>query len=133
VISGIVSVWFSRKENIWVYPTGLINTIFYIYLSFKGSLLGEASVNLYYTIMSIYGWILWAKKNQQQEHIVNIMWSTKKEWMQELIIFCGFLCGYFWSAQLSEKRFCTSGNSLGRCVCKFNRFYRDVADGKKKS
>ena len=62
VISGIVSVWFSRKENIWVYPTGLINTIFYVYLSFKGSLFGEASVNFYYTVMSIYGWILWAKK-----------------------------------------------------------------------
>jgi nicotinamide mononucleotide transporter len=90
VCSGIVSVWFSRKENIWVYPTGLINTIFYIYLSFTGSLFGEASVNLYYTIMSIYGWILWAKKNNRQEHIVHIRWSTRKEWMQELLFFATF-------------------------------------------
>jgi nicotinamide mononucleotide transporter len=90
VLSGIISVWFSRKENIWVYPTGLINTIFYIYLSFKGSLFGEATVNLYYTIMSIYGWILWAKKNQQHEHVVNIMWSNKKEWIQEIMFFAGF-------------------------------------------
>jgi len=51
VIMGIVSVWYSRKENILVYPTGLINTTLYIYLSYKGHLLGEASVNLYYTIM----------------------------------------------------------------------------------
>ena len=58
VLSGIVSVWFSRKENILVYPTGLINTIVYIYLSIKGSLFGEASVNLYYTVMSIYGWVI---------------------------------------------------------------------------
>ena len=90
VFSGIASVWFSRKENIWVYPTGLINTIFYIYLSFKGSLFGEASVNLYYTIMSIYGWILWAKTNQQHQHVVNIRWSTKKEWMQEWLFFASF-------------------------------------------
>ncbi|MEO6812387.1 MAG: nicotinamide riboside transporter PnuC [Ginsengibacter sp.] len=90
VISGIISVWFSRKENIWVYPTGLINTTFYIYLSFKGSLLGEASVNLYYTIMSIYGWYLWTKKNQQDEHVVNITWSNQKEWIQELGFFAGF-------------------------------------------
>ena len=54
VLAGIISVWFSKKENIWVYPSGLINTLFYIYLSFKGGLLGEASVNFYYTIMSIY-------------------------------------------------------------------------------
>ncbi len=95
VVSGITSVWFSRKENIWVYPTGLINTTFYIYLSFKGSLLGEASVNLYYTIMSIYGWILWAKKNQQHEHVVNIMWSNKKEWMKELLFFAFFYVAIF--------------------------------------
>src|SRR5665213_793877 len=87
VVSGIVSVWFSRQENIWVSPTGLINTIFYVYLSFNGCLLGKASVNMYYTIMSIYGWILWAKKNQQQEHIVNITWRNKKERTKERIIF----------------------------------------------
>ena len=63
VFSGIASVWYSKKENILVYPVGLINTIIYIWLSVKGHLFGEASVNLYYTIMSIYGWILWAKKN----------------------------------------------------------------------
>jgi nicotinamide mononucleotide transporter len=45
VLCGIASVAFSRMENIWVYPTGLVNTIIYIYLSFKMALLGEASVN----------------------------------------------------------------------------------------
>jgi nicotinamide mononucleotide transporter len=105
VISGIVSVWFSRKENIWVYPTGLINTTFYVYLSFKGSLLGEASVNLYYTIMSIYGWILWAKKNQQQEHVVNITWSNKKEWIQELLFFASFYLAIFFALSYLKKDF----------------------------
>ena len=90
VVSGIVSVWFSRKESIWVYPTGLLNTIFYIYLSFKGSLFGEATVNLYYTIMSIYGWYLWTRKNAQHEHVVKITWSSKKEWLQELSFFVAF-------------------------------------------
>ncbi len=95
VFSGIISVWFSRKENIWVYPTGLINTTFYIYLSFKGSLFGEASVNLYYTIMSIYGWMLWAKKDHQQEHIVIIKRSSKREWTEELIFFSSFYIAIF--------------------------------------
>ena len=46
VFAGIGSVWFSKKENILVYPVGLVNTIFYVYLSIKGNLPGEASVNL---------------------------------------------------------------------------------------
>ena len=62
VITGIASVLYSRKENILLYPVGLISTTIFIYLSLKGHLYGEASVNLYYTIMSIYGWWLWAKK-----------------------------------------------------------------------
>jgi len=41
VIAGITSVWYSKKENIWVYPTGLLNTSIYIWLSFKYHLLGE--------------------------------------------------------------------------------------------
>jgi len=62
VFAGIASVWYSRKENILVYPVGLINTVIYIWLSFKGHLFGEASVNFYYTVDDIYGWMLWQKK-----------------------------------------------------------------------
>jgi len=105
VCSGIVSVWFSRKENIWVYPTGLIGTIFYVYISIKGSLLGEATVNLYYTIMSIYGWILWAKRNRQQEHVVNITWSNRKEWVQELLFFATFYVVIFGALSYLKKDF----------------------------
>ena len=90
VISGIVSVWYSRKENILVFPTGLLNTTIYIYLSFKGHLLGEASVNLYYTIMSLYGWYLWTRKNQtNQELILQITNSNTKERIQQFLFFAG--------------------------------------------
>ena len=90
VFAGIISVWFSKKENIWVYPTGLINTLFYIYLSFKGGLLGEASVNFYYTIMSIYGWIGWSKKDDNKNIVLQISASNKKEWKEQLIFFSVF-------------------------------------------
>lgn len=95
VFSGIISVWFSRKENILVYPTGLINTTFYVYLSIKGSLFGEASVNFYYTVMSIYGWIIWSKRNAQQEHIVRISFSDKKWWRYQLFFFAAFYIAIF--------------------------------------
>ena len=90
VLAGIVSVWFSRKENILVYPVGLINTIMFIYISIEGHLYGEASVNLYYTIMSIYGWILWAKRDEKQQHTVRVSFSNAKEWLQHLGFFAVF-------------------------------------------
>ena len=85
VIAGIVSVWYSRKENILVFPTGLINTTLYIYLSYRGHLFGEASVNLYYTIMSIYGWYLWTRrKGGQQSYTLQITLSSKKNGFNNL-------------------------------------------------
>lgn len=91
VVSGIISVWFSRKESIWVFPTGLINTVFYIYLSFQGSLFGEAVVNLYYTVMSVYGWWLWQHKTAELKPEVVVTYSTKREWQQQILF---FLLGY---------------------------------------
>ena len=105
VFAGIASVWFSRKENIWVYPTGLINTVFYIYLSFKGGLLGEASVNFYYTVMSIYGWILWAKKDEEKKIVLQITSSGKKEWMQHLGVFAAFYVVIFFALTYLKKDF----------------------------
>ena len=90
VLAGIASVWFSKKENILVYPVGLVNTIIYIWLSFKGDLLGEASVNLYYTIMSIYGWILWSRRDTQHQPVVHITFSDKKWWLYQLAFFAAF-------------------------------------------
>jgi nicotinamide mononucleotide transporter len=90
VVFGIGSVWYSRKENILVYPVGLVNTLIYVYLSIKGHLIGEASVNLYYTIVSIYGWIIWAKKDQQHRHILHITRSTRTELLRQLGFFSGF-------------------------------------------
>jgi nicotinamide mononucleotide transporter len=87
VFTGIASVWFSKIENIWLYPVGLISTIIYTYLSLVGHLSGEASVNIYYTIMSIYGWLLWTKKDGQQHHVVVIKYSTKKEWGHQVLFF----------------------------------------------
>jgi len=105
VFAGIASVWFSRIENILVYPVGLINTIIYIWLSFKYHLLGEATVNFYYTIMSIYGWILWAKRNQQRQHVVVITSSSTKEWRNQLLFFAFFYISIFIALTYLKKGF----------------------------
>ena len=90
VFAGIASVWYSRLENILVYPVGLINTIIYIWLSVKGDLFGEASVNLYYTVMSIYGWLLWTKKDKEHHTIVHVKFSDNRWWLYQLLFFITF-------------------------------------------
>lgn len=105
VVFGIASVWFSRKEHILVYPVGLVNTVGYIYISLDGSLYGEASVNLYYTIMSIYGWIIWAKKDQEKHHMVKITKSDLRFWIYQLLFFASFYIVIFFSLSFLKKAF----------------------------
>jgi nicotinamide mononucleotide transporter len=87
VFAGIASVWFSRREHVLVYPVGLVNTVIYVWLSIQGHLLGEASVNLYYSVMSVYGWIAWTRKDRQQQPLLHITWSTTRERAVQLLFF----------------------------------------------
>jgi nicotinamide mononucleotide transporter len=105
VLAGIASVWYSRVENILVYPVGLINTIIYVWLSINGQLFGEASVNLYYTVMSIYGWILWTKKDRQQHTIVHVKFSDRRWWLYQLTFFAGFYLTIFISLTYLKRSF----------------------------
>ena len=63
VFFGLLSVWFSKNNNVLVYPTGIINTSIFVYLLVKWELLGDMIINVYYFLMSIYGWYYWTRKS----------------------------------------------------------------------
>lgn len=64
VFFAVLSVIFQKNNNILVYPTGIISTGIYTYLLSREhfKLYADATLNAYYLVMSIYGWIYWAKK-----------------------------------------------------------------------
>ena len=68
VIFGFLSVWFSKNNNVLVFPTGLINTSIFVYLLFKWELLGDMVINAYYFIVSIYGWYYWTRKGYDNNY-----------------------------------------------------------------
>lgn len=61
VLMGIASVWYAKKEHILVYPTGIISTAIYVYICYQFTLYGDLIINIYYTLMSIYGWYMWTR------------------------------------------------------------------------
>lgn len=81
VFFGFISVLYSKKNNILVFPTGIISTGIFIYLLWKWQLLGDMSINIYYTIMSIYGWYHWTrKKDGQTEFSISPTNRSEKKW-----------------------------------------------------
>ncbi|OUR91570.1 nicotinamide mononucleotide transporter [Flavobacteriales bacterium 34_180_T64] len=85
VICGIASVWYAKKEHILVYPTGIISTVIYVYICFQFTLYGDLIINVYYTLMSVYGWYVWTRMIKG-EHI-EITTSNQKDRLQALGIF----------------------------------------------
>lgn len=85
VLSGIASVWFAKKEKIWVYPTGIISTIIYVYICYQFTLYGDLIINVYYTLMSIYGWYMWTRLVQGAP--IEITPSSKSDTLKGLGIF----------------------------------------------
>ena len=79
-IFGIISVVYAKKENILVYPTGIICTVITIYLLYRAQYFGDMMMNVYYSIMSIYGWWNWSRV-KDNHYIVLISKTNKREYL----------------------------------------------------
>ena len=102
VVFGLLSVWYAKKNSIWVYPTGMISTSIFVYLLFTWSLLGDMIINAYYFIMSTYGWYYWSKR-EDQVIVHPITSTTQKEFKTALLLFGASLLFIFWVYQVFDK------------------------------
>ena len=90
VLFGIISVLFARKNNILVYPTGLISTVIYVYILLEWKLFGDLIINIYYSFMSVLGWYLWSRKKKgTTEFPISVM--NRKDYVFSSLIFSGTL------------------------------------------
>lgn len=85
VAFGIASVWYAKKEHISVYPTGIISTALYVYICYQFTLYGDLIINIYYTLMSIYGWYMWTRVINS--HHLEITRTSKTDKLKALGIF----------------------------------------------
>ncbi|NER14560.1 nicotinamide riboside transporter PnuC [Leptobacterium flavescens] len=83
---GIASVYYAKKENILVYPTGLVATVITVYLLYKAQYFGDMTMNFYYSVMSIYGWYNWARK-KDNKFVVPISRTNSREKMIGIVLF----------------------------------------------
>ena len=114
VIFGFLSVWYAKKGNIWVYPTGIISTMLFVYLLWHYVLWGDMLINVYYTIMSIYGWVLWARN--AKDNIITISRTTPADWKTAalLAVFSfAFVISIYYLKPFIKNDFSLQGVTLG--------------------
>lgn len=90
IVFGFLTVIYSKRENILVFPTGMVQTGIFVYILFVYGLLGDMVINAYYFIVSIIGWYLWTRK-VDDSHYIPITKTTSKEKLWSVLLFVGTL------------------------------------------
>lgn len=86
VFFGIASVFYSMREHILVYPTGIVSTLIYVWICFEYKLYADMGINAYYFGMSIFGWYVWTHPKENQK-ILPVTWLDGKGWIFSFMIF----------------------------------------------
>lgn len=79
VLAGITSVWFEKRENILVYPVGIVNVLLYVYICFNARLYADSGINLFYFVVSVFGWYNWSRKKSGSNEKLHISINTLKQ------------------------------------------------------
>lgn len=89
-VTQVASVWYARKNNVLVYPTGIIGVLLAAWLYFFNShppLYADGALNIFYFIMSLYGWYNWIQKKDASHFTYPISWCSKKELLVGILLF----------------------------------------------
>jgi nicotinamide mononucleotide transporter len=103
VACGLASVWFMKKENILVYPLGIVNVLIYIFICYRSGLYAYSGINVFYAVMSGYGWVNWLRKDphENQIHISRLRISSA-------VLYAGLILIFFISIWFLLRRYTDS-------------------------
>jgi nicotinamide mononucleotide transporter len=95
VVFGLASVYYSMKENILVFPTGIVSTLIYVWICLQVKLYADMGINAYYFSMSIFGWYIWTNPKPGKT-AVPVTWLSKTGIFQSLSLWIfSYLVLYF--------------------------------------
>jgi nicotinamide mononucleotide transporter len=91
VFFGLLSVWSMKKESILAYPFGIINVLVYVYICFSAKLYAYAGINVFYAVMSAYGWYNWARTGPDDERLKISRLTRNEIWIYTALILVFFI------------------------------------------
>lgn len=80
VLFGIVSVYLSTRENIWSWPTALVNVALFFALFYKSGLYSDTGLQVVYFVLSLYGWYEWLYGGAGRTAIT-VSRASKRTWI----------------------------------------------------
>jgi nicotinamide mononucleotide transporter len=68
-VFGVISVYLSTRQNIWSWPTAIVNVTLYAFVFYQGRLYGQMGLQPIYLALSVYGWYQWLHGGEQRTEL----------------------------------------------------------------
>ncbi|WP_185877576.1 nicotinamide riboside transporter PnuC [Blattabacterium cuenoti] len=91
IIFTVFSFFFAKKNNVLMFPVGILSSMIYSYLTYKNFLYGNFIINMYYIVIIFYGWYLCIFSKKYNDKKIPITFCNKKDYFHTLILFL-FTC-----------------------------------------
>jgi nicotinamide mononucleotide transporter len=91
---GLLSVYFATRQNILTWSTGIINVVCFFLIFSQVSLYSDMFLQVYFFIVSLYGWFIWKRKEDNTLKITQLSSRQKQTILIILVLSTGIL-GYF--------------------------------------
>lgn len=79
---GLICVYLAAKENIWTYPTGIINIILFLIIFYDVNLYADMTLQGMFLILSLYGWVYWLRNRGEK----NVRPTTKLNIVERIFL-----------------------------------------------
>ena len=84
-VLGLISVFLAARANIFTWPTGIANAIFFLVIFYQIHLYSDMFLQMYFCGMGVYGWFSWKKRAEQDHGEIRTLTNTNR------ILIAGFI------------------------------------------
>jgi nicotinamide mononucleotide transporter len=87
-VTGALCVWLLARQNIWNWPIGIANNLFYIVVFLRSGLFGDAGLQVVYIMLATYGWWTWAFPNGERAELP-VAKTSRRQWIYLIAMTAG--------------------------------------------
>lgn len=79
-VTGGICVWMVARQNVWNWPVGLANNVFWALLFFRAKLYGDAALQGVFFALGCWGWWRWVRPDGKPG-VLPVRRTTRREWL----------------------------------------------------
>ncbi|HVF52583.1 MAG TPA: nicotinamide riboside transporter PnuC [Actinomycetota bacterium] len=68
-VTGAASVWLAARDNVWNWPIGIANSLFFLFLFFTAGLYANSGLQIFYIVIGFYGWYAWLRGGEAKTQL----------------------------------------------------------------